>query len=1009
MNQLFKSKKFWGLLALAVTGLFASQGVSAQIPYVKFDLSKSLVVNGFTTIDANGDGTSWVLDSASNFTNEAGEKVTKNKYSVGAAYGITADDWLVTPSIYFEAGRTYKAYISVAKYSFREMPNVFELKMGSGNTVNGLSTSLISLEEGTLPEKPGNCLWEFPFEITVDADGDYFIGLRGLVECTSSVGNSTEKISLTDFVIYEGIKLVTPAAIDDFTLTPDPAGGKTITIDFTAPSKAKNGENLTALTKIDLLRDGDKIYTFENPTPGEKLSYKERLALNGQYTYSVQAFTQDGGGDIVSATTFVGINVPASVSNVEVSNTSNTAAHITWDAPALDKDKYPINPANVSYDVYRATLFGTPVLIAEEVEDLFYDDDIAKGGAVTSQDFYTYSVVARTTSGKAEEVESARIPLGLPYELPYLESFPNTNQTYLFTSVSLVSTTRWDKIRYLDEEDIRPYDNDNGMLFLNGYAGGGVGYFSSGLINLGDLEAPGISFFTYNITGCDPADHTVQLEVIATDGTSKKFDAFVPGYGWNKNLFSLAEFKGKTIRYNIYGTRYNTTNMALDCIEVANIYGHDLVARSISVPSKVHTDEPFEISVEVYNNGAETSGDYSVELYCDGSLVDTNELTSLPAGNTEVVSFTRTHDINDAETVKYSAKVVYDADLNLENNETEEVSTSIRKNSYPTVQDLSGEVASGVVKLTWSEPDTSKAQPFETTDDFESYTSWATENVGDWVFVDLDKGQISGFLGEDDTVEMPGVPSYSQQSWWVFDNTAENFNNGSFRTTSGSKFLMAMLTGIVGEGPIKNDDWAISPELYGGPQTISFFARSYDTDPTDLESFEVLYSTGSVDPADFVSLGVKEDIPSDFTEFEFDLPDGAKRFAIRYISDGKFAILVDDVTFVPVGNPASFSINGYNVYRDGVKINNSPVEETEFEDADAPEGFHNYNVTVLYSAGESQFSNLWSSDPAGVENIAVENAPVEYFNLQGIRVAAPEAGKPYIVRRGTEVRKVIFF
>lgn len=45
----------------------------------------------------------------------------------------------------------------------------------------------------------------------------------------------------------------------------------------------------------------------------------------------------------------------------------------------------------------------------------------------------------------------------------------------------------------------------------------------------------------------------------------------------------------------------------------------------------------------------------------------------------------------------------------------------------------------------------------------------------------------------------------------------------------------------------------------------------------------------------------------------------------------------------------------------------------------------------------------------GVEDVVVEdaNAPAEYFNLQGVRVAQPEAGNLYIVRKGTAVTKVI--
>ncbi len=45
---------------------------------------------------------------------------------------------------------------------------------------------------------------------------------------------------------------------------------------------------------------------------------------------------------------------------------------------------------------------------------------------------------------------------------------------------------------------------------------------------------------------------------------------------------------------------------------------------------------------------------------------------------------------------------------------------------------------------------------------------------------------------------------------------------------------------------------------------------------------------------------------------------------------------------------------------------------------------------------------------SGIEDIAAEaDAPVEYFNLQGVRVANPEAGAIYIMRQGSKVTKVI--
>ena len=49
---------------------------------------------------------------------------------------------------------------------------------------------------------------------------------------------------------------------------------------------------------------------------------------------------------------------------------------------------------------------------------------------------------------------------------------------------------------------------------------------------------------------------------------------------------------------------------------------------------------------------------------------------------------------------------------------------------------------------------------------------------------------------------------------------------------------------------------------------------------------------------------------------------------------------------------------------------------------------------------------VMASENSGVEGIIVDNdAPVEYFNLQGMRVAEPSNGL-YIRRQGKEVKKV---
>jgi len=59
---------------------------------------------------------------------------------------------------------------------------------------------------------------------------------------------------------------------------------------------------------------------------------------------------------------------------------------------------------------------------------------------------------------------------------------------------------------------------------------------------------------------------------------------------------------------------------------------------------------------------------------------------------------------------------------------------------------------------------------------------------------------------------------------------------------------------------------------------------------------------------------------------------------------------------------------------------------------------------VIVGNGYAEFND---NTQTGIEDVegAVSDAPAEYYNLQGVRVAQPEAGRVYIVRRGAAVTK----
>lgn len=171
----------------------------------------------------------------------------------------------------------------------------------------------------------------------------------------------------------------------------------------------------------------------------------------------------------------------------------------------------------------------------------------------------------------------------------------------------------------------------------------------------------------------------------------------------------------------------------------------------------------------------------------------------------------------------------------------------------------------------------------------------------------------------------------------------------------------------------KNDNWLISPALSGNAQTISFFAKSFTV--AYAESFEVLYSTTGKEIADFIKIDAVENYPEngivseDWTEYKAALPEGAKYFAIRQTSDDTYALYIDDITFEAAAACEGLELIGYNVYRDGTRINDETVTDNWFIDRTIMSGSTEYRVSAVYNQGESRLSNGFSLI-SGIDGIA---------------------------------------
>lgn len=957
------------------------------VPPYSVDFREATDIDGYTVIDANGDGTTWKLSDG---------------MGVRVAYNTAEDmdDWFITPPMKLEGGKLYTLTF-VAKAQSSNYPERLEVGFASEATAAALAADII-IE----PTELLGVDTEFTATVAPEADGKYYFGIHGISDADQYY------INLLSLSVSAGRTATVPAAPTALAVVPDADGGKTAVVTFTAPAVNAEGGEITALTSATILANGEKVAEIANPTPGADVGASIEVPASGEYTIAAYVSNADGDGLVAEVKTFIGVNIPAAPTNVQAAEIGNTGKVIvSWEAPATDKDGNPINPAFITYTVVN-----------------YNDDVLAEGVTGTSvevtawegegQTFDYFDVTAVTEAGSSKAASSPMIAIGTPFEMPVVETFTDGNfdygmgaidygaEWYVFDLETLASV-----LGFGPEADS---DDTDGLAMMYG-----TSLYASADLFTGKIDVTGKSpvvSFAYYV---QEADDENELDVLAyADGEFHRLGETIvmnegePGT-WVTKQYSLAQYEGKTVQIYFRGAILAYTTIFIDRIAVYNLLDNDLAITEISAPAKVAPGEEFDINVTVANEGAFDVDGYDVALTINGEALATVNCGPLAAGTSTVVNFAHTFSPVDAEENVFEATVVFEADENLTNNSIE-YPVILDIPNYPTPADLTAEDTTEGVVLNWAEPDMNDLPKLAVTDDFESCEPFAVE-ASPWTLVDVDGAAIGGINGIDIPV--------SACAYFVFDASGDSFND-SFAAHSGDKYLSTMYN----SNGSKQSDWMISPALSGNAQTISFYARSY-TDQYGLETVSVYYSTTDNDPASFTKISTKE-VPAAWTEITADLPAGALYFAIVCESQDVFMLFVDDVTYIPAdGEAMTLTLMGYNVYRDDVKINEAPVEDTTYTDA-ATQGVHEYKVTAVYAEGESGPSNAASLTTAlnalrGDATVQVAGRQIRVSGAKGIVSVYTADGKTvysaeaaatntvtvapgvYMVRAGKLVNKVI--
>lgn len=940
----------------SVSGWIGPDNRSMLTPPFNYTFDSADQLNDFTILNLNGDKKTWTF--------------YQNRVKIDYNGSLPMDDWLITPPVMLEAGKLYD--FTALFSSWNDCQERFEVMLGTSATAEAMTVTVIPK---TTIQTEFNKPETHTGKIKVAVTGKYFIGIHA---CSDA---DTNALFFHSFAISEGKSAAAPAAPTELTVTPDANCGLEAAVSCKAPETDINSNPIDALAKIEILRDGNVIYTENTVAPGQLISYTDRAGeLNhGNHTYSARAYNEVGVGDAAQTEAYIGVRIPAKPAAASFRQTSPGQVEVKWEKVTDDGKGNAIPEDLISYAIIIVAN-GQSKIVKEGLTSTSYSYKLCEPDA--PQDLYYYGIRAVTDAGFSEAAVTDMLPVGKSYELPLRESFANGSISYVWGTKRVAGvTTQW-KI-YTSQPTLPAQDGDNGFAAMSGSAPNDQGMLISGNIKV-QGTAPELTFWYFNI-GAE-CTNTIDLMIDSGDGVFKSvLSKTLSGQqGWAKAKYSLTPYIGKTIRIAFDGKILTHTLVSIDNIVIREAFEHNLSAAAFSVPEEFIPDTDYEIALGVVNNGSAKAEGWKAELLLADNVVATADGPALDADASVTVKFPVRHNVTSPASLTYSARVVYDKDNDPADNAVAPQIAALRLNQWPAPAELAATAQGQDVSLTWAQP--ASADNIQMTESFEDWTHLSTAAADGWTLLNLDAGLAGGFQD----MALTGIDK-QPVGFFAVDFTAEPISsNPTFAPKSGNRYMASMYSYDASTGKaVANDDWLITPELDGSAQKVSFFAKSYSAEYS--ESFQVLASSTDTKSESFTKIKEVTGVPGGWTKYEYTVPAGTKYFAIRCVSEDAFLFMVDEVSFIPAGG-ADIELKGYNVYRDGSRITDTPVPALSFVDKGYSADDHIYHVSAVYDRGESVPAKVEYKGMSGVETIA--GADIRVYGAKGKIVIEGGEGLP---------------
>lgn len=411
-----------------------------------------------TQYDRNGDGSCW------SFSSDRGDALLSG-YTLDSR---PMDDYIFLPAMRFDSSdRIYEVSLDASAWSASFSEEYLDVVLAISPDYDGVIESIIDRTYiDCAYDYKGNLVSEWTnlnSSFKVYEPGVYYIGIHAASE-SGQAGILVRNIKVKDGGVLDS----SPATATGLRAVAAENGVLSATVSFAFPTATVDGKEIPAGTELTAIVESQEETVSVKGLPGASAEVSVKT-VQGDNEISIVVANGQGDRSLRAVVkVFTGETVPSHVTGIK-GEISDDMRHFTlyWNAPEEGEDGGYINPANLTYNVYRydqSSTSGSWVPLAEGLTECEYTF------SPETQDYYRIAIEAENIAGVSTLVAGSAW-VGPAYTLPYSDNFSDPHTVYqtkpwrIFTDGYFASWT----FIYLKDIDSALYGADNDTIAMYCY------------------------------------------------------------------------------------------------------------------------------------------------------------------------------------------------------------------------------------------------------------------------------------------------------------------------------------------------------------------------------------------------------------------------------------------------------------------------------------------------------------------------------------------------------------